>query len=50
MDNVQTKKKTIIESQAQLLNLKLYKSKRTGKARKNMNAEMFTTRALTRGR
>lgn len=50
MDNVQTKKKTIIESEIQLLNLSLYKSKRTGKARKNMNDEMFTTRALTRGR
>ena len=50
MDNVQTKKKTIIKSEAQLLNLKLYKSKRTGKPRKNMNDEMFTTRALTGGR
>ncbi len=47
MDNLQTKKRTVIESKAQLLNLKLYKSKKTGKARKSMTDEQFTTRALT---
>lgn len=47
MDNVQTKKKTVIESSSQLLNLSLYKSKKTGKQRKNLTDRQFTTRALT---
>lgn len=50
MKNVQTKKRTVLVTSTVLLNLALYKSKRTGKARKNMTNEMFTTRALTRRR
>ena len=46
MDNVQTKKRTVIESEAQLMNLSLYKSKRTGKMRKNLSDKQFTTQAL----
>lgn len=47
MENQQTKKKTVIESSSQLLNLSLYTSERTGKPRKNLTDANFTTQALT---
>ncbi|KAA3611909.1 MAG: outer membrane lipoprotein-sorting protein [Planctomycetota bacterium] len=46
MKNVQTKKSTLLEVEKRFLNLSLYKSRRTGKARPNLTEEFFTTRAL----
>ena len=40
--------RTVIELEQQLLNLSLYKSRRTGKPRKNLTDAQFTTRALER--
>jgi hypothetical protein len=47
MRNVQTKKRTIIDSSTQMLNLALYTNKRTGKKRPNLTDKQFTTDALT---
>ncbi|MCR9248630.1 MAG: outer membrane lipoprotein-sorting protein [bacterium] len=47
MKNEQAKKRTVIESSNQLLNLALYKNKRTGKPRPNLTDAQFTTDALT---
>ena len=46
MDNQQTKKRTRIDVRNEFLNLSLYKSKRTGKSRKNLTERHFTTRAI----
>ncbi len=48
MDNAQTKKRTVLEIRAQLLDLSRYKS-RSGEPRRNLTDEDFTTRALSRG-
>ncbi len=48
MKNEQTQKRTVIEIKRLYLNLSLYKSKRTGRSRKNLTAKHFTTRALER--
>ena len=47
MSNVQTKKRTVIDSSTQMLNLSLYTNKRTGKKRPNLTDKQFTTDALT---
>lgn len=47
MRNVQTKKRTVIDSSTQMLNLSLYTNKRTGKKRPNLGDKQFTTDALT---
>jgi hypothetical protein len=46
MANEQTKKRTRIDVRNEFLNLSLYKSKRTGKARQNLTDRHFTTRAI----
>ena len=48
MDNHQTGKSTEIEFSSYYVNLSLYKSRRTGKARKGLRESMFTTRALAK--
>lgn len=47
MRNVQTKKRTVIDSSTQMLNMSLYTNKRTGKKRPNLTDKQFTTDALT---
>ncbi|MFK7739811.1 MAG: outer membrane lipoprotein-sorting protein [Planctomycetota bacterium] len=47
MRNLQTKKRTVIESSAQLINLALYENPRTKKKRPNLTDKQFTTNALT---
>lgn len=47
MRNVQTKKRTTIDSSTQLLNMSLHTNSRTGKPRPNLTDEQFTTTALT---
>ena len=46
MSNHQTKKRTELAFDSVYLNLSLYKSRRTGKARSNLNDSVFTTQAL----
>jgi len=46
MRNVQTKKRTVIDSSTQMLNMALYTNKRTGKKRPNFTDKQFTTDAL----
>ena len=46
MTNHQTGKKTVLEQGKSFVNLSLYPSKKTGKPRKNLTKEQFTTRAL----
>lgn len=46
MLNHQTGKRTTLEQTKTFVNMSMYKSKKTGKARKNLTPEMFTTRAL----
>jgi hypothetical protein len=46
MQNVQTKKRTVIELKALIVTLKLSKSKKTGKPRKSLSDKNFTTRSL----
>jgi hypothetical protein len=47
MRNVQTKKRTTIQSTTQMLNMALYTNKRTGQKRPNLTDKQFTTDALT---
>jgi hypothetical protein len=47
MRNVQTKKRTTIDSSTQMLNMALYTNKRTDKKRPNLTDRQFTTDALT---
>lgn len=47
MKNVQTKKRTVIDSSTQMLNMSLYTNKRTGKKRPNFSDKQFTTNSLT---
>ena len=46
MKNHQTGKRTVLEQSKNFLNMSLYTSKKTGKPRKNLTKDMFTTRAL----
>lgn len=46
MTNHQTGKRTVLEQSRTFLNMSLYKSKKTGKPRKNLSKDQFTTRAL----
>jgi len=46
MVNHQTGKRTLLEQQKEFLNLSLYKSSTTGKARSNLREDLFTTRAI----
>ena len=46
MTNHQTGKRTLLEQERFFLNLSLYTSKKTGKARKNLPESVFTTQAL----
>ena len=46
MANEQTKKRTRIDVRNEFLNLSLYKSKRTGKPRRNLTDRHFSTRAI----
>ena len=46
MMNHQTGKRTTLEQSKNFLNMSLYKSKKTGKPRKNLSRDLFTTRAL----
>ena len=46
MRNVQTKKRTVIDSSTQLLNMSLHVNQRTGEARPNFTDKQFTTAAL----
>ena len=48
MSNHQTGKSTEIEFASYFVNLRLYKSKRSGKARKGLRESMFTTRAIAK--
>ena len=48
MTNHQTGKRTLLNQSKTALNLSLYKSKRTGKPRKNLTEKQFTTRAIKR--
>ncbi len=48
IENHQSKKKTVLQIRKQFVNLAFYKSKRTGKARKNLTDANFTTRVLER--
>ena len=47
MRNVQTKKRTVIESSTQMLDMARYTNKRTGKPRPNFTDKQFTTTSLT---
>jgi hypothetical protein len=47
MRNVQTKKRTVIDSSTQMVNMALYTNKRTGTKRPNLTDKQFTTDALT---
>ena len=46
MTNHQTGKRTVLEQERVFLNLSLYNSTRTGKARPNLSEDLFTTRSL----
>jgi hypothetical protein len=46
MENHQTGKRTTLKVERQFLDLSRYTSKKTGKARTNLKADQFTTRAL----
>lgn len=46
MTNHQTGKRTLLEQQKDFLNLSLYTSSKTGKARPSLGEDLFTTRAL----
>ena len=46
VENVQTKKRTVLRVEKVFLNLSLYKSSKTGKPRKNLTDDYFTTRSL----
>jgi hypothetical protein len=46
MTNHQTGKRTRLEVKKDFLNMSLYKSKKTGKARPNLSADLFTTRSI----
>ena len=46
MTNHQTGKKTVLDQGKSYVNLSLYPSRKTGKPRKNLTKEQFTTRAL----
>ena len=46
MSNHQTGKRTRLEVKKDFLNMSLYKSSKTGKARPNLNADLFTTRSI----
>ena len=48
MTNHQTGKRTVLEFDKQFLDLSRYKSKKTGKPRKNLIEDQFTTRALSK--
>jgi len=50
MRNEQTKKRTVIQSTNQLLNMALYENPRTGKPRPNLSDAQFTTDAISGGR
>ena len=47
MRNVQTKKRTVIASSTQMLDMARYTNKRTGKPRPNFTDKQFTTTSLT---
>lgn len=46
MDNHLTGKRTVLRQEKDFVNLSLYKSSKTGKARSNLNESRFTTQAL----
>ena len=48
MRNLQTGKRTLLKQSQVVLDLKRYRSKRTGKPRKNLTDAQFTTRAIKR--